>query len=139
MHDNTAEHWHETTGNTKKAGLGPFKRVPMAYDRFMEEQEIPIFRGIGVGKVQNLPLAPWKRMGGRGSFIQLYGTEAMWGSYIVEVPGAGALTAEKHLYEEVYLVIGPRHDGSLARRRRTRPHIFAITPDDAISIRIVEA
>lgn len=25
MHDNTAEHWDEITGNTKKAGLGTFK------------------------------------------------------------------------------------------------------------------
>jgi hypothetical protein len=70
MHDSTAEHWHEIAGNTKKAGLGTFKRAPMACDRFMEMQEIPIFRGVGISKVQNLSLAPWKRMGGRGSFIQ---------------------------------------------------------------------
>jgi hypothetical protein len=75
MHDTTAEHWHEITRNTKKAGLGTFKRAPMVYDRFMVEQEIPIFRGIGISKVQNLRLAPWKRMSGRGSFIQLYGPD----------------------------------------------------------------
>ena len=108
MHDATTEHWHEVTGNTKRAGLGTFKRPPMAYDRFMEEQDIPIFRGIGISKVQNLPLKPWKRMGGRGSFIQLYGTEGMWGCYVIEVPGAGALVAEKHIYEEIYLVIEGR-------------------------------
>jgi hypothetical protein len=26
-----------------------------------------------------------------GTYIQLYGTEGKWGSYVVEVPGAGAL------------------------------------------------
>jgi hypothetical protein len=125
MHDRTVEHWHEITGNTKKAGLGSFKRAPMAYDRFMEEQEIPIFCGIGISKVQDLRLAPWKRMGGRGSFIQLYGTEGMWGCYVVEVPGAGALTPEKHLYEEAYLVIEGRGTTEVwLEGEERRKHIF---------------
>ena len=80
----------------------------MPYDLFMEEQEIPIVRDFGVSKVQTLPLKPWKRMGGRGSFIQLFGTEGLWGCYVVEVPGSGALTAERHLYEELFLVVEGR-------------------------------
>jgi quercetin dioxygenase-like cupin family protein len=102
------EHWHEPTGLTKKAGLGTFAKKPMPYDVFMEEQEIPIFRGVGVSRVQDLPLKPWKRMGGKGSFIQLWGTEGLWGSYVVEVPGGGALNVEKHLYEEQFLVVEGR-------------------------------
>jgi len=108
MHDTTSQdHWHEPSGN-QKAGLGTFKRVTTPYDRFMEEQEIPIVRAVGVSKVQDLPLKPWKRMGGNGSFIQLWGTEGLWGSYVVEVPGAGALNVEKHLYEEQFLVVEGR-------------------------------
>ena len=108
MHDTTSpDHWHEPSGN-QKAGLGTFKRVTTPYDKFMEEQEIPIVRAVGVSKVQDLPLKPWKRMGGKGSFIQLWGTEGLWGSYVVEVPGAGALNVEKHLYEEQYLVVEGR-------------------------------
>jgi len=108
MHDTTSDqHWHEPSGN-QKAGLGTFKRVTTPYDRFMEEQEIPIVRAVGVSKVQDLPLKPWKRMGGNGSFIQLWGTEGLWGAYVVEVPGAGALNVEKHMYEEQYLVVEGR-------------------------------
>jgi mannose-6-phosphate isomerase-like protein (cupin superfamily) len=108
MHDTTSQdHWHEPSGN-QKAGLGTFKRVTTPYDKFMEEQEIPVVRAVGVSKVQDLPLKPWKRMGGKGSFIQLWGTEGLWGSYVVEVPGAGALNVEKHLYEEQYLVVEGR-------------------------------
>ena len=44
-----------------------------------------------VSKVQNLPLLPWKRTGGRGHFIQLFGTETKWGCHVVEVPAAGVL------------------------------------------------
>ena len=102
------EHWHEVTGTTKKAGLGQFKQPAMPYDVFMEEQEIPIHRAVGIRKVQDLPLKPWKRMGGRGTFIQLYGTEGLWGCYLVEVPGAGALNVEKHAYEEQFLVVEGR-------------------------------
>lgn len=125
MHDTPVEHWHEITGKTKRAGLGTFKRPPMPYDRFMDAQDIPIFRGIGVSRVQDLPLSPWKRVGGRGCFIQLYGTEGMWGCYIVEVPGAGALIAEKHLYEEVCLVIEGRGTTEVWREgEERRKHIF---------------
>ena len=108
MPHDAAEHWHEPTDTTKKAGLGTFKRPPMPYDVFMEEQEIPIVRDFGVSKVQNLPLKPWKRMGGRGTFIQLFGTEGLWGCYVVEVPGSGALNVERHMYEEQYLVVEGR-------------------------------
>src|SRR5258706_5614377 len=47
-------------------------------------------------------------MGGNGTFIQLLGTEGLWGCYVVEVPGGGALNPEKHLYEEQYLVVEGR-------------------------------
>src|SRR6188474_2430543 len=108
MHDVPGQvHWHEPVGG-KRAGFGKFGRPKTPYDIFMESEGIPIYRDIGVSKVQNLPLAPWKRLGGKGSFIQLHGTEGLWGSYVVEVPGAGALNPEKHLYEEQYLVVDGR-------------------------------
>jgi mannose-6-phosphate isomerase-like protein (cupin superfamily) len=101
-------HWHEITSTDKKAGKGSFATPPMPYDKFMEEEGIPVHRDIGVHRVQDLPMKPWKRLGGRGSFIQLFGTEGLWGSYVVEVPGGGALNTEKHLYEEQYLVVEGR-------------------------------
>jgi mannose-6-phosphate isomerase-like protein (cupin superfamily) len=100
-------HWHEPTGN-KRAGFGKFGRPATPYDKFMESEDIPVFRGLGINKVQNLPIKPWRRKGGRGSFIQLYGTEGKWGCYIVEVPGSGALNPEKHIYEEIFFVVEGR-------------------------------
>ncbi len=106
-HGPTAK-WQEPTDNKTKAGYGKFPRPKTPYDIFMEEQGIPIYREIGVRRVQDLPLKPWKRMGGNGTFIQLLGTEGLWGCYVVEVPGAGTLNAERHLYEELYLVVEGR-------------------------------
>jgi hypothetical protein len=100
MHDLTSEdHWHEPTGLTSKAGLGTFKKPPMPYDVFMEEQEIPIVRAVGVSRVQDLPLKPWKRMGGKGTFIQLWGTEGLWGMHVVEVPGRASPSAPSSYHQ----------------------------------------
>ena len=100
-------HWHEPTAG-QIAGLGKFKRPAMPYDTFMESEGVPIYRDIGVRTVLDLPLGDWKRLGGRGSYIQLFGTEGLWGSYVVEVPPGGALNPEKHLYEKVCFVVEGR-------------------------------
>jgi quercetin dioxygenase-like cupin family protein len=90
----------------------------------MEQEGIPIFRDIGVSKVQNLPLAPWRRMGGRGTYIQLYGTEGKWGCYVVEIPGAGALNPEKHLYEELFYVVEGRGTTEVWLDGDNKRHVF---------------
>src|SRR5437763_1981533 len=126
-------HWHEPGDLSKKAGVAIFKRPPMPYDQFMVEEGIPVVRDFGVSKVQDLPLSPWRRMGGRGSFIQLFGTEGKWGSYVVEVPGSGALAVERHMYEEQYLVVEGRgstevwvEDGAKSVFEWQRGSMFAI-------------
>src|SRR5258708_3521154 len=85
---------------------------------------IPIFRGIGVRRVQDLPLGPWKRTGGKGSYIQLYGTEGKWGCYVVEVPAAGARNPEKHIYEKGVYVVEGRGSTEVWLDGETKRHIF---------------
>lgn len=124
MHDTTQEtHWHEPKAG-ENAGLGQFKRPAMPYDRFMEDEGVPVYRGIGVRRVQDLPMTPWKRLGGRGSYIQLYGTEGLWGMYVVEVPGAGALHPERHLYEKICLVVEGRGTTEVWQEGQTKKHAF---------------
>jgi mannose-6-phosphate isomerase-like protein (cupin superfamily) len=123
MHDVPGSHWHEPTAG-KRAGFGKFGRPKTPYDLFMESEGIPVFRDIGVSKVQNLPMAPWKRLGGRGTYIQLYGTEGKWGCYVVEVPGAGALNPEKHLYEEIYFVVEGRGSTEVWLDADSKRHVF---------------
>ena len=96
--------WREPEGG-KNAGIGSWNRPNSPYDNYMEQEGVPVHRGIGVQRVQDLPMKAWQRLGGKGSFIQLYGTEGLWGCYVVEVPGAGALNVERHMYEEIYLVV----------------------------------
>jgi quercetin dioxygenase-like cupin family protein len=105
MHDEVTGkvHWHEPISE-ERAGHGTFGQPQSDYDKFMENEGIGVFRGLGFNSIHDLPLNDWPRMGGRGHFIQLHGTEGKWGCYVVEVPAAGALNPEKHLYEEIFLV-----------------------------------
>src|SRR5262247_2013268 len=102
MHDVPGSHWHEPTAG-RRAGFGKFRRPKSPYDLFMESEGIPVFRDIGVSKVQNLPLAPWKRLGGRGTYIQLHGTEGKWGCYVVEGRGTTEVwldaDSKRHVFE----------------------------------------
>ena len=125
MHDVTGrlKHWHEPKAG-QRAGFGKWGRVKTPYDEFMDAEGIPCFRDIGIGNVKTLPLAPWKRTGGRGTYIQLHGTESKWGCYIVEVPGAGALKPEKHLYEKIMFVIEGRGTTEVWLEGDTKKHVF---------------
>ncbi len=124
MHDTPDQvHWHEPKAG-RNAGYGKFQRKPMPYDIFMEQEGVPIYRGIGVRRVQDLPTAPWARIGGRGSFIQLYGTEGLWGMYVVEIPSAGALNTERHFYEKVVLVVDGRGSTEVWQEGQNKRHTF---------------
>ena len=62
MHDSTDQpHWHEPKAG-ENAGFGKFTRKPMPYDSFMEAEGVPVYRGIGVRRVQDLPMKPWHRL-----------------------------------------------------------------------------
>ncbi len=124
MHDTPDQvHWHEPKAG-ENAGLGKFLRKPMPYDSFMEAEGVPIHRGIGVHRVQDLPMTPWKRLGGRGTYIQLFGTEGLWGMYVVEIPSAGALNIEHHLYEKVVLVVEGRGTTEIWQEGNPRKKTF---------------
>src|SRR5437764_14563559 len=90
MHDTPDQvHWHEPTAG-ENAGYGKFKRAPMPYDRFMEAEGVPVYRGIGARRGPDLPRAPWVRRGRHGSYSQLYRTGGALGASVTQIPGAGA-------------------------------------------------
>jgi quercetin dioxygenase-like cupin family protein len=122
-HDDAGGHWHEPKAG-ENAGTGKFSRAAMPYDRFMQSEGIPCYRGIGVHRVQDLPMAPWKRLGGRGTYIQLYGTEGLWGMYVVEVPSGGALNIERHVYEKQVFIIDGRGSTEVWNEGQTKKQTF---------------
>ena len=101
----------------KAIGRFQWKRPHTPYEEFIEEEGIPIVRGLGVYDVRDLDLKPWNRLGGNGAYLELSGLGNKAGLYVVEIPPRGALNREKHMYEEMYYVVeGRGSTESLARR-----------------------
>jgi len=90
------------------AGYHKFKRTKSAYKIYMEEEGLPVFTGVGCYDTRELPLGDWKRRGARGSFLFLDGIGEKKGMYLLEVPPGGAVAAEKHMFDEFFLVIEGR-------------------------------
>jgi mannose-6-phosphate isomerase-like protein (cupin superfamily) len=125
--------FHEPQNETEIAGQLRYERATCPYERFMNEEAIPVYRNsIGAYDVRDLTLGPWKRMGGRGSFLYLLGTTGR-GMYVVEVPSAGALNAERHIYEEMFYVVEGRGSTEVWREGG-RKRAFEWQPGSLFSI-----
>src|SRR5581483_3103413 len=76
-----------------------------SYEKWMQQEAVPIVRGHGVRDVVNMELGDWSRIGGRGAYIQLEGMEGLTGMYVSEVAPGGQLLPEKHVYDELVYVL----------------------------------
>jgi quercetin dioxygenase-like cupin family protein len=75
-----------------------------SYSKFKGEEGLPTVMGHHVGDVAELALAPWARMGGRGTFINL-GDQEFTDAYVVEIAAGASLAPQRHLFEEIIYVI----------------------------------
>src|SRR2546427_9979503 len=81
-------------------------RQATPYEIYMEEVILPLRSGtVGFDHIRDLTVGSWKRMVAQGAFIELIGCGVLQGMYVIEVPGAGAITAEKPMYEEIFYVL----------------------------------
>lgn len=75
------------------------------YYRWMQSEGIPVVEGFSVEDVRALELGPWRRLGGKGAFVSLFGMEGQTGMYVAEIPPGGALNPERHMYEEMICIL----------------------------------
>ncbi|MBI4329976.1 MAG: ethanolamine ammonia lyase-activating protein [Chloroflexi bacterium] len=90
------------------ASHDPRKKYRSAYQRWVQTEGIPVVEGYAVEDLNNLPLAPWGRKGGKGAFINLVGNEGVNDTYVCEIAPGGSLKPQKHLYEETILILNGR-------------------------------
>ncbi len=90
------------------------------YENWMREEGIPIVEGHGVEDVTTLPREPWKRLGGRGTFIHLQGMEGKTGLYLAEIAPGGGLGGREALLRGVDFYSPGKgiHRGLVARGAR---------------------
>ncbi|MBI2367015.1 MAG: cupin domain-containing protein, partial [Deltaproteobacteria bacterium] len=125
---------NQQANEQQRAGRVRWTRQPTPYERFMAEEGIPVVRGIGLYDVRELPLSSWPRLGGRGSYIQLDGTEAVWGMYVVEIAPRSELKPERHLYEELYYVVEGRGSTEVWKENASRRQVFEWQPGSLFSV-----
>ncbi len=75
------------------------------YNRWQETEGLDIFKGMFVEDLRKVPLKPWKRKGGSGTFINLEGTGGENDAYLCGIPPGGSLLPQKHLYEETIFIL----------------------------------
>lgn len=75
------------------------------YEIFQEWEGIPVHRGFIVQDLLHIEMDYWKRKGVRGAFIDLDGSGGVCNTYICEIPAQGMTTPQRHLFEEVILIL----------------------------------
>lgn len=78
------------------------------YYKWMQSEGVPVVEGFSVEDVRELELGPWRRLGGKGAFVNLFGMEGQTGMYVAEIPPGGALNPERHMYEEMICILTGR-------------------------------
>jgi oxalate decarboxylase/phosphoglucose isomerase-like protein (cupin superfamily) len=83
------------------------RRRLTAYDRWMEAQGLPVYRGHFVAEPRAVDVAPWPERGVNGAFIQLAGMEGVSEARITEIPaGQTSKPLKIGLSEVVYVLEG---------------------------------
>ncbi len=95
----------------RRDGLHPYvaylkERYP-DYAKWAQSQGIPMVTGHYIEDCRSLELYPWERKGGKGILINL-SDQVIDDAYLCEIPPAGHLKPQRHLYEELIYVISGR-------------------------------
>src|SRR5437660_854597 len=72
---------------------------PTPYDQLQEKEGIPSIRGNVVADVKELELAPWKRMGALGCFLNL-SDQQLTDAYVCEIPAGRQSVRPRRLADE---------------------------------------
>src|ERR687892_741375 len=75
------------------------------YELFLEREGVPAIRAFHIEDIRQLGLHLWARMGSRGVYLNLEGTEGVNDCYIWEIPPGKSLEPQKHLFEEMVFVV----------------------------------
>lgn len=125
-------HWHEPDG-LSAAGISRFLRPASVYDRFMADEGVPVLRAASLA-LRSVECGPWRRLGVAGAFLQMFGTEGRLGCALIEIAASGNTRPEKHLFEELVLVLEGRGTTELLVQDTDRRVLFEWQPGSLFSI-----
>jgi oxalate decarboxylase/phosphoglucose isomerase-like protein (cupin superfamily) len=94
------------------------RRAKSAYERFINEEGVPVLGGFGVRSLGEVQMAPWERLGCDGAYFQFVGSDGVLGVYAGRVPGGGATRPERHLYEKIIYILEGEGVAEIQQRDR---------------------
>jgi hypothetical protein len=106
----TSSGYVEPTGDDRAGFMGPdgklfTRRIETPWERFVAEEGIPLFKGIGVRDCRELPRVDWPRLGVKATFVQLIGTNNTDCMTVIEIPPHATIKTQKHMYEERFTAL----------------------------------
>lgn len=75
-----------------------------AYERWCDDQKIPIIRDFYIPDLTKIELGPWEAMGGQGAFVELDGTEETNGAYVLRLAADESMLWQRRMFEELFYV-----------------------------------
>ena len=77
------------------------------YQLFLEREGVPALGGFHIEDINHVDLSPWPRVGGRGVYLNLEGSEGVNNCYVCEIAPGKSLEPQKHMFEAlIYVVSG---------------------------------
>jgi oxalate decarboxylase/phosphoglucose isomerase-like protein (cupin superfamily) len=75
------------------------------YEKWLATEGIDVISDYMVADARTIPLKPWPRKGGYGVHLSLKGAVDIDAAYICEIPSKSSLKTQKHLFEEMILIL----------------------------------
>jgi oxalate decarboxylase/phosphoglucose isomerase-like protein (cupin superfamily) len=115
----------------------PDKDLPIlesqnVYQRFLQEEGIPIVTGFFVEDLNTLEVKPWARLEGEGAYVNLDGNGGTNDCYVAVIPPGKSLAPEQHMFEELIYVLSGR--GATSLRQNGVEQTFEWGPGSLFSI-----
>ena len=83
------------------------------YQEWLEAEGLPVYRDYHVPDLHKLELAPWKRMGALGAYVDLKGGEGVNDGYVCQIGPRGNTPAQRYLFEEIIYILSGEGETSV--------------------------
>ena len=111
--------------------INPYYGV-FPYRDFLKEEGVPVFEGYAVD-CHTVPVEPWERLGGLGTYVHVAGKSDYLSAYVVEIPPGGELKPERHMHDELIHVVSGR-GSTVIERPDGRKYSFEWGPSTIFAI-----
>src|SRR5437588_10798601 len=92
----------------KQNGSGTgWEQHPSAFQRWIEAEGLPVYKGSAIPDLYSVELRPWSRMGQPSALVSLADQEEDSG-IVVEIAPGGQTEVQHHLFESVVYVLDGR-------------------------------